>query len=48
MELAERLELSDGQLLWLADSRGLERTTPAERLRNYRYRWSPRRGACSG
>ena len=43
-QLAERLELSDGQLLWLADPRGLERTAPVERLRNYRYRWSPRRG----
>jgi RNA-directed DNA polymerase len=42
-ELAERLELSDGQLAWLADTRGLERTAPHERLRNYRYRWSPRR-----
>jgi len=42
--LAERLELSLGQLAWLADARGLERTVPAERLRNYRYRWVPRRG----
>lgn len=41
--LAERLELSDGQLAWLADTRGLERTVPAERLRNYRYRTVPRR-----
>jgi RNA-directed DNA polymerase len=40
--LAERLELSDGQLAWLADVRGLERTVKAERLRNYRYRWAPR------
>jgi RNA-directed DNA polymerase len=36
--LAERLELSDGQLAWLADVRGLERTVASERLRNYRYR----------
>ena len=43
MELAERLELDLGQLAWLADVRGLERTTPHERLRNYRYRWIPRR-----
>jgi RNA-directed DNA polymerase len=36
-QLAETLELSDGQLAWLADVRSLERTAPAERLRNYRY-----------
>jgi hypothetical protein len=42
--LAERLELSHGQLAWLADVRGLERTVPDERLRNYRYRAVPRRG----
>jgi hypothetical protein len=42
-ELAERLELDDGQLMWLADVRGLERTVTAERLRNYRYRWLARR-----
>jgi RNA-directed DNA polymerase len=41
--LAERLELSDGQLAWLADVRGLERTVDREQLRNYRYRWLPRR-----
>jgi hypothetical protein len=41
--LAELLELSDGQLAWLADVRGLERTVDRERLRNYRYRWVPRR-----
>jgi RNA-directed DNA polymerase len=35
--LAEQLELSDGQLAWLADVRGLERRAPDERLRNYRY-----------
>jgi RNA-directed DNA polymerase len=40
--LAERLELSDGQLAWLGDVRGLERSVEAERLRNYRYRWAPR------
>jgi hypothetical protein len=45
VELAERLELSDGQLSWLADVRGLERTVERERLRNYRYRTVPRRGA---
>jgi RNA-directed DNA polymerase len=41
--LAERLELSAGQLAWLADVRGLERTVDREQLRNYRYRWTPRR-----
>ena len=41
--LAERLELSSGQLAWLADVRGLERTVEQEKLRNYRYRWAPRR-----
>jgi hypothetical protein len=42
--LAEQLELSDGQLAWLADVRGLERTVERERLRNYRYLTVPRRG----
>ena len=42
-ELAAALELSDGQLAWLADVRGLERTVTAERLRNYRYAAIPRR-----
>jgi RNA-directed DNA polymerase len=41
--LAERLELSSGQLAWLADTRGLERTVEQEKLRNYRYRWVSRR-----
>jgi RNA-directed DNA polymerase len=36
--LAELLELSPGQLAWLADVRGLERTVADEPLRNYRYR----------
>jgi RNA-directed DNA polymerase len=40
--LAELLELSVGQLAWLADVRGLERTVTGERLRNYRYRSVPR------
>jgi hypothetical protein len=35
--LAERLELSDGQLAWLADLRSLERSVVDEKLRNYRY-----------
>lgn len=42
--LAERLEVSSGQLAWLADVRAMERTVQQERLRNYRYRWVPRRG----
>ncbi|MGZ6627856.1 MAG: reverse transcriptase family protein [Solirubrobacteraceae bacterium] len=42
-DLAAALELSDGQLAWLADVRGLERTVTAERLRNYRYAAIPRR-----
>ncbi|MGO9959206.1 MAG: reverse transcriptase family protein [Solirubrobacteraceae bacterium] len=42
--LAERLELSDGQLAWLADVRGLERTVDWEQLRNYRYRAVARPG----
>lgn len=41
--LAETLELSWGQLAWLADVRSLERTVDAERLRNYRYAAVPRR-----
>jgi RNA-directed DNA polymerase len=40
--LAELLELSLGQLAWLADVRGLERTVSDEPLRNYRYRTVPR------
>jgi RNA-directed DNA polymerase len=42
-DLAERLELSEGQLAWLADVRGLERTVADEKLRNYRYRLLGRR-----
>lgn len=42
-ELADRLELSHGQLAWLADVRSLERRVEEEKLRNYRYRWVPRR-----
>ncbi len=43
-DLAEWLELSLGQLDWMADVRGLERTVPREQLRNYRYLAVPRRG----
>ncbi|MGH2894403.1 MAG: reverse transcriptase family protein, partial [Solirubrobacteraceae bacterium] len=42
-DLGAALELSDGQLAWFADVRGLERTVTAERLRNYRYAAIPRR-----
>ena len=42
--LAQRLDLSDGQLAWLADVRGLERMVTQEKLRNYRYRALPRHG----
>jgi len=41
--LAQRLELGDGQLAWLADVRGLERRVTDEKLRNYRYATVPRR-----
>jgi hypothetical protein len=41
--LADLLELDAGQLLWLADARGLERGAPDRRLRHYTYRWQPRR-----
>jgi hypothetical protein len=42
-QLAAMLELSEGQLAWLADVRGLERSVTDERLRNYRYAAAPRR-----
>jgi retron-type reverse transcriptase len=42
-QLAERLELSDGQLAWLADVKGWERTARDLKLRNYRYAAVPRR-----
>jgi RNA-directed DNA polymerase len=41
-DLAERLELDAGQLAWLADTRGLERTATGK-LRNYTYLRVPRR-----
>lgn len=43
-ELAAALELTYGELQWLADVRGLERTVADQRLRNYRYLALPRRG----
>ena len=42
--LARFLGLGLGQLDWLADVRGLERTVTDRRLRNYHYTWLPRRG----
>ena len=42
--LAEFCELSAGDLEWLADARGLERTVTDQRLRNYLYSAVPRRG----
>ncbi len=46
-ELAAFLELLHGELEWLADARGLERTVDDERLRNYRYDWLPRTGSAA-
>jgi RNA-directed DNA polymerase len=43
--LADRLGLEIGQLLWLADARGLERDAPTRRLRHYDYEWLRRLGA---
>lgn len=39
-DLRDLLGLGHGQLMWLADSRQLERTVSEERLRHYRYRWA--------
>ncbi|MDP1846463.1 MAG: reverse transcriptase family protein [Solirubrobacteraceae bacterium] len=41
-DLADFLQLGQGDLAWLADARHLERSVPDERLRNYRYAWLPR------
>ncbi|HWE14099.1 MAG TPA: reverse transcriptase family protein [Solirubrobacteraceae bacterium] len=40
--LGRFLDLSDGELAWLADARGLERTVEHERLRHYWYATLPR------
>ncbi len=37
--LAASMSLPAGDLAWLADTRGLERSAPDERLRHYRYTW---------
>jgi len=41
-ELAAILELTDGELAWLADTRSLERIAAGARLRNYSYGTMPR------
>jgi RNA-directed DNA polymerase len=43
--LAVNLDLHIGELLWLADTRGLERRVEDEGLRRYRYDWHPRPGS---
>src|SRR4051812_38161373 len=43
--LAALLGLEIGQLLWLADARGLERDAPSRRLRHYDYEWLRRPGS---
>jgi hypothetical protein len=43
--LAAILGLETGELLWLADARGLERDAPSRRLRHYDYQWLRRTGA---
>jgi RNA-directed DNA polymerase len=43
--LAALLGLEIGELLWLADARGLERDAPSRRLRHYDYQWLRRPGA---
>jgi RNA-directed DNA polymerase len=40
--LAAFLDVTDGQLAWMADARGLERSVQDERLRHYRYATRPR------
>lgn len=42
--LSAFLRVSNGELAWLADARGLERTVQEERLRHYRYATLPRPG----
>ena len=41
--LARFLGVTDGELAWIADARGLERSVEDERLRHYRYATIPRR-----
>ncbi|NTX03749.1 reverse transcriptase family protein [Myxococcus sp. CA040A] len=42
-ELTGWLGMTDAQLGWLADARGLERITPPGQWRRYRYTWIPKR-----
>jgi RNA-directed DNA polymerase len=42
-DVASWLEITDEELEWFADRRGLERLASNERLRHYRYRWVPKR-----
>jgi len=42
--LAEHLGVGHGDLAWLADARGLERSVVDEQLRHYRYGWLARPG----
>lgn len=41
--LAAVFSVTDGELAWMADARGLERPVEAQRLRNYLYATLPRR-----
>jgi RNA-directed DNA polymerase len=43
-DLQKLLGLGHGELMWLADTRQLERTVSDERLRHYRYRWATKSG----
>lgn len=38
-DLQDLLGLGHGEMMWLADTRQMERTVSEERLRHYRYRW---------
>ena len=42
--LASRLDLTLGELLWFADTRGFQRRDPRSALRHYRYAWVERPG----
>lgn len=42
-DVAEWLGLTDGELQWFADRRGMEQGASEERLRHYVYRWVPKR-----
>lgn len=42
-DLQDLIGMSTETLNWFADTRGLERTVADERLRHYRYHWTPKR-----